>query len=904
VGPSVGGRATGPLWRKAPLNLLRWPELFVAVVASAAVLGLAAAVAPPFLSSAASASFTQSAGEVESALAGVTVTEQVPLSPQDLDERTQVLDEALGDLPGLRPVITTIVGDTVTLEAPRSNGGVTGRLITRTDALQHIEVIGEGTGSGVWISDFQADRLHIGVGDRLTMVGRFRGRLGARIAGVYKALAATPVTDYWRPLYSLIYSGTGDAVPPPFVIAPPRLFSRIGPATANQFGRFMWTEARWEYRLDSDEVSVADARGLASSIDEVAREIAAAGRPERRASRGLDAANDSQSPFDVFRFANTNTVLPDLIENSEETIEGIRLPVLLMSVAASLVALAMIGAAGGFSVRRRRTETILLATRGVGAAAFGIRSALESLLPLALGAALGWLASSGIVELLGPSPRIDAAAHRSSIIWVSVGFVFAVLILGIVAGGAAHREAESIAVRSRLRFKGPVWESILLALAALSYAALVARAPGAAQQTTSVDALVIVFPVLLVAGGAGLGARALGRWLPGLRRLGAESRPALYLALRRMAAARRVALLLIAAVALATGVLVYSGALARSVEATSFTKSQVATGSDFAAQLQLAAPIPNELPFPATVVQRVQQVALSPSGALTEVLVVDTSTFEAAAFWNDGFSDASLSTLLTELDGSIDGGLPVVAVGGAQLRDEDFLRVLSSDVPLSEVGRASAWPGMHSGFITLVASIDSVERLQEAGTSSLVGAAGARELWARGDPETIIDTLEARNIGMTFTQTAEEARTTPGLLAAGWTLGFLQAVGAGAGLISIAGVALYLQTRARSGVISWALTRRMGLRAWSFRASIALEVGAMLLLSLAMGTALALIAAGLVYRRFDLLPTLPPDPVFAAPIATVAAALAALIVAAGAAGLRTHRFARRSNVAETLRTSG
>lgn len=877
----------------------------MAVVASAAVLGLATAVAPPFLSSAASASFTQAAGEVESALAGVTVTEQVPLSPQDLDERTQVLDDALGDLPGLRPVITTIVGDTVTLEAPRSDGGVTGRIITRTDALQHVEVIAGGGESGVWISDFQADRLHIGVGDRLTMVGRFRGHLSARIAGVYKALAATPVTDYWRPLYSLIYSGTGDAVPPPFVIAPPRLFSRIGPATARWgFGRFMWTEARWEYRLNSDEVSVADARSLASSIDEVAREIAAAGRPERRASRGLDATNDSQSPFDVFRFANTNTVLPDLIENSEETIEGIRLPVLLMSVAASLVALAMIGAAGGFSVRRRRTETILLATRGVGAAAFGIRSALESLLPLALGAALGWLASSGIVELLGPSSRIDSAAHRSSIIWVSVGFVFAVLVLGIVAGGAAHREAELIAVRSRLRFKGPVWESVLLALAALSYAALVARSPGATQQTTSVDALVIVFPVLLVAGGAGLGARALGRWLPGLRRLGANSRPALYLALRRMAAARRVALLLIAAVALATGVLVYSGALARSVEATSFTKSQVATGSDFAAQLQLAAPIPNELPFPATVVQRVQQVALSPSGALTEVLVVDTSTFEAAAFWDDGFSDASLSTLLTELDGSIDGGLPVVAVGGAQLREEDFLRVLSSDVPLSEVGRASAWPGMHSGFVTLVASIDSVERLQEAGTSSLVGAAGARELWAKGDPETIIDTLEARNIGMTFTQTAEDARTTPGLLAAGWTLGFLQAVGAGAGLISIAGVALYLQTRARSGVISWALTRRMGLRAWSFRASIALEVGAMLLLSLAMGTALALIAAGLVYRRFDLLPTLPPDPVFAAPIATVAAALAALIVAAGAAGLRTHRFARRSNVAETLRTSG
>jgi putative ABC transport system permease protein len=904
VGPSLGGVLTGPLWRSAPINLLRWPDLFVAVLSSAVVLGIACGIAPPFLSSAAAASFKQAAGEVESALAGVTVTEQVPMSPDGLDRRTKVLNSAFGKLDGLMPVIATIVGDTVTLEAPRSEGGVTGRLIARTNALENIQVIEGGGGPGVWISDFQAERLHIAAGNRIRMVGRFRGSLPARIAGIYKALATTPVTDYWRPLYTLIYSGTGDAIPPPFVVAPARLFSRIGPATVKWLGRFNWTEARWEYRLEAEELTVDEARTLAASIERVGQAIATAGRPPRAAERGLKASDDSQSPFSVFKFANTNTVLPDLIEESDATTAGVRLPIVLMSVAASLVALAMIGAAGAFSVRRRRTETMLLATRGVRAAAFGIRSSLESILPLVLGAGFGWRASAWIVELLGPSPQIDAAARRSSLIWVAAGFVLAVVVLGLVAGATARRETESMATKWRFRFKGPVWEAVLLALAALCYAALVARAPTTAQETTAVDPLVIVFPILLIAGGAGLAARGLGRLLPGLRRFGASSRPATFLALRRVASARRIALLLVAAVALSTGVLVYSGALARSVEATSVTKSQVATGSDFMAQLQLAAPVPAVLPFPATVVDRVQQVALSPSGALTEVLIVDTSTFEAAAFWNSGFSESSLRTHLSELDGSVEDGLPVVVVGDAQLGDDAFLRVLSSDVPISITGRASAWPGMHSGFVTLVASRDSVERLQESGSSSLVGVEEVRELWAKGDVDVIRDTLGDRNVGMTFVQTAVQARTTPGLLVAGWTLGFLQAVGAGAGLIAVAGVALYLQARARAGVISWALTRRMGLRPWSFRASIAMEVGAMLLISLTIGSVLALVAAGLVYRRFDVLPALPPDPVFAAPVATVAATLAALVVAAAAAGLRTHRFARRSNVAEALRTSG
>jgi putative ABC transport system permease protein len=161
--------------------------------------------------------------------------------------------------------------------------------------------------------------------------------------------------------------------------------------------------------------------------------------------------------------------------------------------------------------------------------------------------------------------------------------------------------------------------------------------------------------------------------------------------------------------------------------------------------------------------------------------------------------------------------------------------------------------------------------------------------------------LNDRNVAMIAVHTAVEARATPGLRAAAWTFSYLQAIAVGSGLIVIAGMLLYLQARQRAGVLSFALARRMGLQSRAFRMSVGVEVGVMLLTSLAIGTVLSLIAVMLVYKRFDILPSLPPDPLFRAPVITIALAAASLIAAAAVAGRGTERRARGANVAETLR---
>jgi putative ABC transport system permease protein len=51
-------RGPGPLWRKAPLMWLRFPQVFAALAAGVVILAVVAAGAPLFVSSAANAALT------------------------------------------------------------------------------------------------------------------------------------------------------------------------------------------------------------------------------------------------------------------------------------------------------------------------------------------------------------------------------------------------------------------------------------------------------------------------------------------------------------------------------------------------------------------------------------------------------------------------------------------------------------------------------------------------------------------------------------------------------------------------------------------------------------------------------------------------------------------------------
>jgi putative ABC transport system permease protein len=918
MGTSVGEAIRNPLWRKSLLLLLRYPEILLALIVSAAILAIAAGSGSLFLSSASSAALREEALKVEPATAGVTVREDVnTATEQETTARDSALRAALGSEPALGPPVTTLLTDVMKVVNPTSSKpSLSGRLITRTDAFGRVELIDGGGTDGVWVSDYHARELGLRPGDQVVLqatgfrstAGIFgyktRGRAPARVAGIYRILAASPPTDYWQPLYEYIYSPTGNAVLPPFVIAPRALFYelnsriRLGGQVSNV------ATTQWEYPLETEGLTLSKARRLASKLDVIGHELEAEAEGVFVLNPRTRDENGEASRFAPFSFPSTNTVLPDLIEGARETVGGIAAPVRLMSLAGVGIALVMIAAAAAFSVRRRRAEALLLSARGIGAGAFAVKAALEAIGPIGAGAAIGWLASIPLLKALGPGDVLDEGVAVRALWQVVVVSVIAVVLVAVVATVAEHREGEVAGPRTLTRVKAWWWTALLWVLAAIAYGVLLSGslAPVSTEgDGASVDVVVLIFPIVMIAAGAITAAQVLVRVLPSLKGAGSRLSTPLYLALRRLAAANRIALALVASSALAIGVLIYAGAMVASVEATAQAKASVSTGSDVAGVLQIGARVPDDLPFPTTEVDRLEDVSLAESEIPVELLIVDTGSLPDAVHWEADFAASSLDDLVTTIKAPREGALPVIAVGREGGGDAATLQLFTAEVPLEIVARASAFPGMNAEGATLIASSSAVGRLPEDQRATLEGASKVHEVWARGDPSQIVDALNDRNVAMIAVHTAEEARATPGLRAAAWTFSYLQAVAVGGGLIVIAGMLLYLQARQRAGILSFALARRMGLRSRAFRVSVAVEVGVMLLASLVIGTGLSLIAVFLVYKRFDILPSLPPDPLFRVPVITFALAAVGLIAAAAVAGRVTERRARSANVAENLR---
>lgn len=891
-GPRVHlNAAGGPLWRKAPLLLLHYPELLIAITATTFILALAGASGTLFLSSASSAALDQELQSVSSSLAGLTVLQYETPPDQSLREATALRDETLRSvldpLEGLRPRILTLLGADPAVVNPQTRATSPGRLLFRTGALEHVEPVAAGGGPGVWIADSTAEQVDLSPGDELVLAHDGR-TITTRVAGIYRPLTDLPASDYWQPIGRDIYSELGgDSAPPPFVIASQALFYELDTRLGDERPL-----ARWEWPLDRAELTLPEAEELNAEL--------------RSIERRLDDPEGS-TLLAPFNFPDHFTVLPEIVDGARQTLRGIEPSVRFLSLAGMVVSSVMIGAAGVYSLRRRRAEARVLSARGVGSIALGVKAALEALVPIALGAGLGWLAGVWLVRGLGPSPLLETGAPSNAIRAVVLSAGVALVILGAVSGAAGRREAEAMGSRLTGRLARGPWELVLLILAGASYYALSNRGISPVDQsgqTTGIDVFLLLFPILLIAGGSIAAAKGLARVLPRLRSVGSGWPPSLWLACRRVSAMPGLALVFVAASALATGILGYAGALVESIAATATAKAQIAVGSDFAGALGVGTELPDDaLPFPATEVHRVDQLSLAPSERLATLLMVDTETFEQGAFWADDFAGRPLDELLTALDRESGNALPVVFTGDARGNDNQ-VQLFSSDINFDVVASAEAWPGMSINQPTIVASRRNVERVLDLTEGSLSGTNLTRQIWAKGEPETILDTLERRDIPVSVVLTAEEARTTPALLAASWTFAFLQAIGIGSGLVVLSGLLLYMQARQRAGVISFALARRMGMAALTYRISVMLELAVMLLTALLIGITLSLIAVVLIYRSFDILPQLPPEPLLRLPLLLIGGTALALLLIAVAGSLRMQRLAQRANVAEVLRLAG
>ena len=423
------------------------------------------------------------------------------------------------------------------------------------------------------------------------------------------------------------------------------------------------------------------------------------------------------------------------VRDAQDGLATVTPPVQTLALTGQLVALFGMMAAGVYGVRRRRIEMRYLDAKGITRRSLWSRSAVEAVLPVAVGGALGWTVTWWTIQRFGPAAAIEATAVRTSIRLAAIACVVAVLIVATVTALAAARQAhETVEATGRSRGPAVWWEIPLLVLAAAALYEISTRGTSAVSSVggqVQVDRLLLLFPVLFMAGCAGLVVRAFGRALLLLRGSGSWPVP-VYLASRRVSTAPRVALLLVTASTLAIGVLAYAGTAVVTIRESTRDKVLGSTGADVVGDTSGPIFAPEAgFGLHATNVFTIPFVRTEPTAETQLTLVgIEPDSFASAAYWSPNFSDTSLDDLMKDL-GPSQEPLPAIVVGGELPSGREHVQLSGYQLPLKIVGTASAFPGQPRG-LAVVVSAPALRTVLEAHDATLALNGAHYQAWVDG----------------------------------------------------------------------------------------------------------------------------------------------------------------------------
>ena len=887
--PPTIRRLALPPWRRAPFRLFRSPAFFGGVFVAALVVGLAAGSRPLFVSSAASAALHEDLVHGCPYQVGLTVQRAVSyrngpnvvggfLPSSSVPEVTHELDRSVRRLPGVDPVVLTVFGGDASITSGDATTHV--QVVSRTAATDHIAKESSSTGPGIWLPDQVASHLGVAPGDEVTLdVSGASQPATMTVRGTFQDLSDHARDATWCSLQPT-FEGFGAFQPNPVALVDePTLTSAL------DAGGIPRVRVTWEYRPDAAGWTLPRAQSSLRALGGVAQAAANGSTTLGRVLDGGTAAVDQQSSLDHARQAAA----------TGNAFVG---PVALG--AAGVASLTLLLAASTWLDRRSR-DLRILSRRGAGPGLLATLGVLELATPMVLGAVVGLGGAWLLVRAVGPSPLIASSALVDAAELVVLALLVALAIVAAVVLAGARRVGVEDA---RVRHGRPLaWELIVLALAGAAYYELASRGASAVVDSRGhihIDSLVLLFPVLLLIGGAGvLSGLALSDRV--LRRAGSGWPIPPWLAARRLASGRSRAVIVILAAATSRGIVVFAAALGASQRATLDAKATIGPGSAQVFTLSQPASLPPRSPLQAdsTMVTRSSEDAVAVSGhSPPDVLGVDPATFGRAAYWDSSFAASSLSSLLHRLSGPATGGaLPAIAIGdGLPDRfdvDLPARSYASASVPLHVVARAKAFPGY--GY-------ESAKPLIVVDRSKLakLGVTQAPQLWVASTDPDVAAQVKAAGLDVITTvraATLRSAAAEPQL----WALRYIQFVGVSAGAVTICGLGLYFAAVSDRRRLSTTLARTMGLSRRRSVVATMLEIGTMLTIGLALGAALAVLAIRLVYSHLDPLPTDPPAPLLRYDAGYVLLCAAAVVVVTVVTGLVIEARASRSSLPELIR---
>ena len=875
-------------WRRAPLLLWRTPGVLAAVAGACAVLAASLAAVPIFSSSVGTASVGLQAEERCPPDTGAT--RAVDLSPAQVRTPTPDPFTPVADQLGPSNWWASVEG--IQLE-PDAGDPRRVNLLVRGGALDNVEVLERQGGDGVWISDRLVGLTGLHAGDFATI-----GANRVRIVGVYRDLSGTTVDRFWCSNADLLLVDGPDLAPPPPLVLVDRatladIMVRVDLPTA---------EGAWEAGLRSD-LTITEVDGLVGAlacrdgVDELAWCFGEGrpGVPGTQAGPFRDQTVEARDEDDFMRRFLSSS-MPFVVERAEATQTSVASGVWATAALAAIAGAGLVAAATSLWHERRRRELRLLSVRGVSPGALGLKACLELLVPMVAGSALGVLLAYGAVTAFGPSPIIEPSAQREAV----VAGVAALAIATVTVGGvvtARARPARSSA-RRPVRLGVIPWELPLLGLTVISYDRLGEWGVpvGRGAELSRVDLWGLLFPVLFLVTAVAVVSRLLSWGVRPLRRASGRWPTALYLGVRRVARHRVAAIGLVAASAISAGVLAYAATMNRTLDASLDAKGRMFVGADVAVQVPDEADAPDAMADRATSVRDYPRAWLpgAPRQSL-RVLAIDPATFDRAAFWDGSLADGSLPDLLDQVAAPAEGGRVRAIVVGTTIEPGTTVTIQGdrrTEVTIDPIDGVDAFPGMRLFQPTVYVAASAID-------PSVDGF--DRELWFRGDHDTVVDDLEAAGLAYQERRTFEGIADRAAFHTVTWTFGFLQSLGIASGLLVVGSVAVYLDARRRHRLLGYTFMRRMGLTAREHRRALGIELGASVVIGAWLGLGIAVAGAMLAHHRIDPVPLLLPGPLLRLPLVAIVglAALTALLTVV--AVVRAQQRIDRDDPLEVLR---
>ncbi|RKT56186.1 ABC transporter permease [Saccharothrix australiensis] len=520
-------------------------------------------------------------------------------------------------------------------------------------------------------------------------------------------------------------------------------------------------------------------------------------------------------------------VLP--VENAHQTAANVRSAILPLTLISLLIGLAGVATVTVQWAQRRHTELRLLWVRGSGPAALGGRALLELGLPLVVGGLLGLGAARLLLPVYAPSPALPGGTLPDAVLAVLVVIALGLVVTWATAAVRAHRAFQAAGTGTRLRrvLTAVPWELITAGLAVWAWHRVQhsgLSTPLKIGGLPRIDAAALAFPLLVVLTAALLVAR-LAKWaLKASHRASIWSKPAAQLAIRRLAAAAGPVTGVLLVGVLAIGTIAVGSSVAGSQKTALEVKSGMYTGAESVAQVPEDVVLPDVLRGNSTIVglsERNDRVAL----------VVDPATFNDGAFTVERIDPALLSRPLRVGDAPRGGitlpGLP----------------------PVDPEAHLPSFPKL--GTAGWVVPRDLVESVDDVGSWYVWSAKPLREL-----------TKALSDGGIPYRNVVEKSKTVSGLpfLTIQWTFAFVAAIGAVLAVVAAIALLLAIEVRRRQNAVSGAFSTRMGLRPSALLSSHLLELGALAVVAVVIGSAASAVSSGFAVPRLDPAPRLTPTP--------------------------------------------